>query len=57
MGIDQIRSAIDWLVQKQSVMVATNNLFFTIAVIFVVAACVIWLAPKPRHAVDPAAVH
>lgn len=57
MGIDQIRSAIDWLVQKQSVMVATNNLFFTIAVIFVVAACVIWLAPKPRHAVDPATVH
>jgi len=57
MGMGQIRSSIDWLLQKQSVMVATNQLFMVIAVIFAVAACIIWFAPKPKHAVDPAAAH
>jgi len=57
MGLDQVRGAVDWIVQKQSVMVATNQLFIIIAVIFAVAACVIWLAPRPRHGVDPTAAH
>jgi len=57
MGLEQIRGAVDWIVQSQSVMVATNQLFIIIGVIFVVAACVIWLAPKPEHAVDPSSVH
>lgn len=57
MSLDQVRSAVDWMVQKQSVMVATNQLFIVIAAIFIVAACIIWLAPKPKHAVDPAAAH
>ncbi|SHO59346.1 DHA2 family efflux MFS transporter permease subunit [Vibrio quintilis] len=57
MSLGQVRSSIDWLVQKQSVMVATNQLFMVIAVIFIVAACFIWLAPKPKHAVDASASH
>ncbi len=57
MAMGQIRSSMDWLLQKQSVMVATNQLFMVIAVIFAVAACIIWFAPKPKHAVDPAAAH
>lgn len=57
MGIGQVRSSMDWLLQKQSVMVATNQLFMVIAVIFAVAACIIWFAPKPKHAVDPSAAH
>ena len=57
MALDQIRGAVDWIVQKQSVMVATNQLFIMVAIIFIVAACAIWLAPKPKHAVDPTAVH
>ncbi|CAM3932448.1 Multidrug export protein EmrB [Vibrio aerogenes CECT 7868] len=57
MSLGQVRSSIDWLVQKQSVMVATNQLFMLIAAIFIVAACIIWLAPKPKHAVDSSAAH
>ena len=57
MSMDQIRGSVDWMVQKQSVMVATNQLFIIIAVIFAVAACIIWFAPKPKHSVDPGAAH
>jgi MFS transporter, DHA2 family, multidrug resistance protein len=57
MTLDQVRGSIDWLVQKQSVMVATNQIFIVLAVIFVVAAGAIWFAPKPTHAVEPGAAH
>lgn len=53
----QIRGTLDWLLQGQSVMVATNHLFMLIALLFAIAAGFIWLAPKPRHAVDTSAVH
>ena len=56
MQMGQIRGSMDWLLQGQSVMVATNQIFMAIAVIFSVAAFVIWLAPKPR-VVDTSAVH
>lgn len=56
MPMEQVRGSIDWLVQGQSVMVATNHIFMVIAVIFVVAAMIIWLAPKPKK-VDISAVH
>ena len=52
----EVRGSIDWLLQGQSVMVATNQIFMAIAVIFVVAAMIIWLAPKPKK-VDISAVH
>ncbi|NAW70482.1 multidrug efflux MFS transporter permease subunit VceB [Vibrio sp. V27_P1S3P104] len=57
MSTEQARSAMDWTLQNQSVMVATNQLFLMIAVIFAVAGCMIWFAPKPKHAVDTSAVH
>lgn len=56
MQMGQISGSMDWLLQGQSVMVATNQIFMAIAVIFSVAAFVIWLAPKPR-VVDTSAVH
>lgn len=57
MGLEQVRGTIEWMLQKESVMIATNQLFLVIAVIFAIAACVIWLAPKPKHSVDPGAGH
>ncbi|MVD33376.1 MFS transporter, partial [Vibrio cholerae] len=57
MSAEQTRSAMDWILQNQSVMVATNQLFIVIALIFVFAACMIWFAPKPKQAVDTSAVH
>ncbi|QIL84493.1 multidrug efflux MFS transporter permease subunit VceB [Vibrio sp. HDW18] len=57
MSIDQVRSSMDWTLQNQSVMVATNQLFMVIALIFACAAGLIWLAPRPKQAVDTSAVH
>lgn len=57
MALEQVRGAVDWLVQKQSAMVATNQIFIAIAIIFTAAACIIWLAPKPEHAVNSTAAH
>jgi DHA2 family multidrug resistance protein len=48
---------LDQLVQSQSVMLATNQLFMLIALILFVAACSIWLAPRATRAVDASAAH
>jgi DHA2 family multidrug resistance protein len=42
------------LVQGQSVMIATNQMMFIVALAFGFASLVIWLAPKPSRTVDPA---
>jgi DHA2 family multidrug resistance protein len=57
MSLGQVRGTMDWLLQQQSVMVATNQLFILIAVIFVFAACMIWFAPRPKNAADISAAH
>ncbi|MDO6386458.1 MULTISPECIES: DHA2 family efflux MFS transporter permease subunit [unclassified Uliginosibacterium] len=49
--------SLERLVEGQSVMLATNQLFMLIAVILFVAACSIWLAPRATRAVDPSASH
>ena len=46
---------IDYLVASQSVMLATNQLMMEIGAVFIVAAAVIWLAPKPLRVVEPGA--
>lgn len=53
MPVDAINQVIDFLVTGQSVMLATNQLMMIIGVAFVIAASVIWLAPKPTRVVDP----
>lgn len=57
MSAEQARSSMDWMLQGQSVMIATNQLFMVIACIFALAACMIWLAPKPKQGVDTSSVH
>lgn len=37
---------MDELLQRQSVMLATNEIMLFVALMFVVTACVIWLAPR-----------
>jgi len=51
---DAAVSQLNNMVQSQSVMIATNQLMMLVAVAFVIAACAIWLAPKPARAIDPA---
>ncbi|WP_308909519.1 DHA2 family efflux MFS transporter permease subunit [Pseudokordiimonas caeni] len=48
MSYEQARATLDSMVQSQSVMVATNELFFVIGLIIVVTAAAIWLMPKPK---------
>ncbi|KVP98411.1 multidrug resistance protein B [Burkholderia ubonensis] len=55
MPADAVNQALDGLVTSQSVMLATNQLMVGIGIAFLVAAFVIWLAPRPTRAVDPGA--
>jgi DHA2 family multidrug resistance protein len=54
MGHDAAVNQLNALVQSQSVMIATNQLMFVVAVAFAIAAFAIWLAPRPTRAVDMA---
>lgn len=40
------------LVESQSVMLATNQVFLSVSVMFLVAAIVVWWAPRPTHQVS-----
>ena len=53
---EQSKGTLEWLLQGQSVMVATNKIFMIIAVLFFVAAFAIWLAPRPKTQVDTSVV-
>jgi DHA2 family multidrug resistance protein len=45
------------VVEGQSVMLATLDMFALIAVCFGVAATLIWVAPKPRGPIDTSSAH
>jgi len=51
-SLDAALRQLDNLVNSQSVMIATNQMMFLVALAFVFAACVIWLSPKPARAID-----
>ena len=55
MTSNQALAQIDSLTQSQAVMLATDQMFFIMAMAFAGAACVVWLAPKPRIFAGPAA--
>ena len=46
---DQAIGQINQLVQVQSTMLATNQLFLTTTLLFLFAASVVWFAPKPKR--------
>jgi DHA2 family multidrug resistance protein len=52
MNADTTREMLDRMLQGQSVMVATNEIMAAAAIAFALSACIVWLAPKPAHAVD-----
>jgi DHA2 family multidrug resistance protein len=45
------------VVEGQSVMLATLNMFAAIAICFGFAATIIWLAPKPQGPIDTSGAH
>jgi len=55
--LETSRAMLDMLVSSQGVMLATNQLLLILALILLLAACTIWLAPKPARSVDTSSVH
>ena len=43
------------MINGQAVMLATNQIMGYVGIAFIVAASVIWLAPKPNRVVDASA--
>jgi DHA2 family multidrug resistance protein len=56
LGQNQAASLLDNIVQGQAIMLSTNHIFMLVAVLMVVSAGAIWLAPKPKIGVAPAEV-
>ena len=54
---DQATELLTHLIEGQSVMLATLNMFAVIAICFGFAATLIWLAPKPRGPIDTSGAH
>jgi DHA2 family multidrug resistance protein len=51
---DQALFSLDRLVTGQAVTIATNQIMALVTIAFFIAAIVIWIAPKPQHAVSMA---
>lgn len=56
-SLDQARAAVAQIVDKEAMALATNHIFMLAAIVFALAAFAVWLAPRPRRAVDTSAVH
>lgn len=54
---DQATELLTHLVEGQSVMLATLNMFAVIAICFGFAATLIWIAPKPQGPIDTSGAH
>jgi DHA2 family multidrug resistance protein len=52
MSADQATAWLDHLVEGQGVTIATGQVLLATAFVFAAAAMLIWLAPRPVHAVD-----
>ena len=52
MSTDMVNGTLDRLLQGQSVMLATNEIMALVAIAFGLAACLVWLAPRPTRSVD-----
>jgi MFS transporter, DHA2 family, multidrug resistance protein len=56
-SLDQVRGMVEQFVNKEASALATTHIFFSSALVFVFAAMIIWLAPRPARAVAPGAAH
>jgi DHA2 family multidrug resistance protein len=57
MTLDQALRQLEGLVQTQAVMLSTNQMFLATAVVFALAASIIWIAPKPKRVAAPGGGH
>ena len=56
-SIESGREQLSQLIQAQSIMLSTNELFWLSGLSFVLAACMIWLAPRPTRVADTSQAH
>lgn len=56
-SVEQSRQVISQMVDSQSTALATGSVFVTLAVVFAASAAIIWLAPRPKHAVAAGHAH
>jgi DHA2 family multidrug resistance protein len=54
---ESARAVLSQVVEGQSVMLATLNMFGVIAVCLGIAAAIIWLVPKPQGPIDTSGAH
>jgi len=54
---EQALSMLDQLVQGQSVMIATSQVFMWAGCAFALSAVAVWFAPRPTRVADTSAVH
>jgi len=54
---EQAARQLEGLVQTQAVMISTNHMFQLTAIVFAIAASVIWIAPKPKRMAAPGGGH
>lgn len=47
-----VLEVLDRMTQSQSVMLATNEIMWSVAIVFALSSLLIWLAPRPTRAVD-----
>jgi len=55
--VEQSRQVVSNLVDSQATALATGSIFTTAAIVFAAAASIIWLAPRPKHAVAAGQAH
>ena len=56
-SLDQVRGLISQVVDGESMALAINHIFLISALVFVGAAMLIWLSPRPRRAIAAGAAH
>ncbi|PXX51270.1 MULTISPECIES: DHA2 family efflux MFS transporter permease subunit [Aquitalea] len=57
LSMDAATAQLGQMLQSQSIMLATNQIFWLTGLSFVVAACAIWLAPRPTRVADTSQAH
>jgi DHA2 family multidrug resistance protein len=57
MSADQARGMIAHIVDNEATMMAVNHTFLIAAMVLFAAAALVWLAPRPKGAVDMSAAH
>jgi DHA2 family multidrug resistance protein len=56
-SLEQSRQVVSNLVDGQATALATGSVFVTAAIVFAAAASIVWLAPRPKHAVAAGHAH